>query len=444
MNKYRLYAIDESAKSHINSNSCISYQEEAKLTSQRKIEREKQLDKLISEKAIVDRGVGSWFRFFNCHVENKIGIININDELCHDAGWYGISYKEILFAIKSFEEDGEIDNIILDINSPGGEVAGLLELAKEIKSCTKPIYSYCEGLTASAAMLIASCSKRIYATQSTVLGSIGVMAVAYKYDKAYEKAGIEKKIFRSPNAFNKNLDPFEKAGEEELSKSIEETEGYFLKTLADNRGVAPDDAIKKFGQGLTFHAEEGIERGLADEIVSDFDDCVAKILPSETEGGGIMMASEKFTIETLKTQYPELTGSLVKEGYDDGYKEGKKDGIAEGVVQGNAEGAASERKRVTALEELRGTSVVADSIIAKAITDGDTAEKACVSIVKKQKENPQPTISNELTKVDDLEKESADDNIVPLVLAKTKATEIQAATARAVDLIEKNSAKKKA
>jgi len=434
MTEYKLYAIDESARTHINSLSDVSFSDAVKLTSQRKFDREKQLVSALGENATMDRGIGIYFRYFNCHNVGTVGVININDELSHEASWYGISYKEIAYAIKDFEEDSEINTILLDINSPGGEVDGLMEFAQVMKACKKPIYAYCEGLTASAAMLLASCTKKIYTTQSTTLGSIGVMAVAWKFDKAYQEAGIEKKIFRSPNAPKKNLDPFGKEGGAEVEKAIAETEGYFLNELANNRGVALEDAINKFGQGATFHADEALERGLADEIVLDFDDCVAKILPSDAEGGGVMMASENLTIETLKAQHPELASSLVKEGHDAGFAEGRAKGVTEGTD--------AERQRVVALEELRGTSAVADGIIAEAIANGDTAEKACVSIVKKQKENPVQKPANASANVDELVDESARDTVNPAPVATdTAESVIKSASARAVEIL-KNAKKK--
>lgn len=147
------------------------------------------------------------------------------------------------------------------------------------------------------------------------------------------------------------------------------------------------------------------------------------------------MASEKLTIETLKAQYPELASSLVKEGHTAGFEEGRKDGIVEGTT--------AERKRIVSLEELRGTSAADNSIIEKAISNGDTAEIACVAIVKEQLKNPQQKPPSENTKVEDLVGESAEDNVKPVV-ATGDEVKVKASVDAAVGAIDKANANKKA
>lgn len=437
MNGYKLLAIDSSVEARAFQHMSVTPDMAATLLMKRNEERLAQLNSL-RETAILERDsnwMNDWYKHTHTQVIKNVGVISINDELTHETEWYGLSYKMITSALNEMEEDAEVDAIVLDINSPGGEISGLLELAQAVKDSPKPVYGYAEGLTASAALLLISCCKEVYSTSSTTIGSVGVMAIAYNYDEAYKNAGIKQKVFRASDSPKKNLDPFGEEGASEVQKSVDESMKLFIGMLADNRGVAPDDAVKKFGKGLTFHADEALEKGLVDEIVENFDDCMDKIMPSlQAGGGGVQMAQNtEMTIDALKAQYPEIAKAIAEEGRVAGFADGKK------------EGAGEERKRIVALEELRGVRC-SEEIIKDAIANGDSAEKASMAILKEQQKNPAPAPANVGASLKELEEESASDTINPLAPNQKSKEEngIDDAVAKAKAAIEKTRKSQKA
>lgn len=306
---------------------------------------------------------------------NGLGVISITGALGY---WYGPSYQGIATAFEAMEEDDSVEKILLDINSPGGAVSGLIELAEVIGRSKKPVLAYCEGITTSAAYLMASTASKIYSTKQTMIGSIGVIVSYLDDSKLMSDIGYEVVTIRSKNAQKKNLDLKSDEGRAEIQKSVNELETLFIAKIANNRGVTPDDVIAKFGQGLTFHAEEAMGLGMVDEIVTDFDACVAKIMPSLVGGGGVVMGENvaiALTIETLKAQHPELASLLTEEGRVAGFNAGKAEGVTDGAV--------AERKRIADLSVLKGVAFGAE-VVEEAIKNGQTVEQAKSAILDKQ------------------------------------------------------------
>ena len=91
----------------------------------------------------------------------------------------------------------DIKAVFLDIDSPGGTVAGTPELAATVASINerKPVYAFSSGLMASAAYWIASQARAIYATPSAQVGSIGVVQAVIDDTAALDAEGIKVEVF---------------------------------------------------------------------------------------------------------------------------------------------------------------------------------------------------------------------------------------------------------
>lgn len=339
--------------------------------------------------------------------EGRLGVIAIDAPLGN--GWFSYPYDYLSAQVESLEEDDNVEAIAFDINSPGGDISGLFELMETIGRCVKPVYAYCEGACASAAYALATSAQKIYATESTRIGSIGVMAVYLNDDKYMQKLGLEEIIFRSEHAEKKNLDPKSSEGKEQILKSLNEAEKMFIGRIANNRGVTSDDVYEKFGRGLMFHSAEALERGMVDGIVADFASFVEKIMPSSTEGGGVEMAEEKtLTIEAFKAQHPELAAKVIEEGRLAGMDAGKAEGLRLG--------AEAERERISGLNKLRQLACAAE-VVEKAIADGTSVADAKSAILDKQIEAAQSGQTAEPPKgnvtLEELADESAQHEVNP-------------------------------
>ncbi|OHX67362.1 S49 family peptidase [Flammeovirga pacifica] len=134
-------------------------------------------------------------------------VINIIGALTQYSTWCspGMDYYGQL--IQQFDNDEEVDSIILYIDSPGGSAMGTEKLAKIIQNTSKPIVSVVGGMCCSAAYWLASSSDEILAeTETTLFGSIGTMVSFMDFKEYFAKQGIKSVELYATKSTDKNKD----------------------------------------------------------------------------------------------------------------------------------------------------------------------------------------------------------------------------------------------
>lgn len=282
------------------------------------------------------------------------------------------TYTGLTSTIAMALEDEEVKGIMLTINSPGGNVAGLFACAQSLLEARerKPILAYVTNMACSAAYLLASCCSRIVCEPYSEVGSCGVQVECCDWDKWYEKIGIVRKLFHSPNAKKKNLSPFTKEGEEALNRELAYAEDGYFTYVAQGRGMDKDKCIADFGQGAVLTAEEGLEAGMVDGIMTS-DEAIAEFIASL--GGD---DDEEEIISPLTES--EGKGADMEKNATNLAPTPSLDEVRSKAV-------AEERERVAALNELR-TEFTA-SIIDDAVKNGRTVAEVAVEVAKKQAEH---------------------------------------------------------
>lgn len=236
-------------------------------------------------------------------VTNGIGVIDVKGSLTsEDSFWnqlFGItSYNEIRNAIIEAVEDEDVNKIVLDIDSPGGDAAGVAELSEFIKKASnyKPIETYVSGSAFSAAYWIASATDRISGPRMSEAGSIGVLAVLAEMTEAYKRQGVKLHVFRG-GKYKAIGNPYEKLSDKSKSiiqGRIDKAESFFLDAVSENRDIPRSKVKSQVGEGLTFFADEAVENGLMDEIIS-FDELFGRLIKS----GNSNSAGKKVLTEDL-------------------------------------------------------------------------------------------------------------------------------------------------
>lgn len=175
--------------------------------------------------------------------------------------------------IKNFDNDSDVDAILLKIDSPGGTVAGTALLAETVKACQKPIVAFIDEMAASAAYWIASQADHVYAsTKRAQVGSLGTMLSFMDVQPLWEKEGA---VFHdivsnlSPEK-NKTFHDLQKGKYEDYKKEVLDplTQDFHDAILATRK--ITDETILK---GRVVFADEAITIGLVDAIKS-FDETV--------------------------------------------------------------------------------------------------------------------------------------------------------------------------
>jgi ClpP class serine protease len=163
-----------------------------------------------------------------------------------------------------------IKGIVLDIDSPGGHVTGINELANLIYDARAqvPIVAYVSGMCCSAAYWLGSAASTIIVDETSVLGSIGCCA-AWTDDSAQkEMLGLKDFTIVSSQTPNKMLDPATAEGARDLQKQVDAIADIFIGSVARNRGKQARIVQERFGQGGTMLGSEAIDVDMADDFGS--------------------------------------------------------------------------------------------------------------------------------------------------------------------------------
>ncbi len=169
-------------------------------------------------------------------------------------------------------KDPSVQAILLDVDSPGGEVNGCSEVADMIYKArgTKPIVAYASGYCCSGAYWIASACDKIYATDTAVIGSIGVVSI---FEKDDENKTIEIVSSQSPNK-RPNVETEE--GKAKIQEHVDALADVFINKVALNRDISPKEVIENFGGGDVFVGQKAVTIGLADGL-SSFEELVSDL-----------------------------------------------------------------------------------------------------------------------------------------------------------------------
>lgn len=166
--------------------------------------------------------------------------------------------------------DEDAAAIALDVDSPGGEVAGCFDLTDTIYAArgTKPIWAILGENAYSAAYAIASAADRITVPRTGGTGSVGVIYMHVSFEDALKKAGIEvtlitKGDLKGQGSDMKNLSP---DAFKRMKADVEAVGDLFDATVARNRGMKPKQVWQT--QAGTFLGPEGVEAGFADAVMS--------------------------------------------------------------------------------------------------------------------------------------------------------------------------------
>ena len=205
--------------------------------------------------------------------DRSTAYIHIGGVLSPRRSWFGSSYERLKMDLNAAAQDPMVRRVVLVIDSPGGDAAGVSGVAEMVAKCadSKTVVAYVDGMCCSAAYWIASQADYIVATPTSLVGSIGALLTAYSMDRYLQKEGIDKVTLRSEGAPDKARNPAtDKRGAELDQKMLNDLEAQFHAAVAEGRGVSIEKVKSDFGQGGVFVAGEGtaVAVDMIDEVGS--------------------------------------------------------------------------------------------------------------------------------------------------------------------------------
>lgn len=206
-----------------------------------------------------------------------VATLHIDGTLVHKLGgvepYCGmIGYDQIDRILADALANEEVGAVLLDIDSPGGEVAGCFDFARKLRGMSlagggqKPIVAFANEMACSAAYAIACACDAVMTTETGIAGSIGVWTMQVDMTKGLSKNGIEVTMIRAGERKARG-GPYEVADDETFAKLqgwVNDTWVLFAEHVAESRGLDADYVLDL--QGDWYSGPEALEIGLVDAV----------------------------------------------------------------------------------------------------------------------------------------------------------------------------------
>lgn len=323
--------------------------------------------------------------------QDNIAIINLYgvmgrrldafEEMCGGCSCHTLS-KHINHAL----DNDAVKAILLDVDSPGGVIAGLDELSGTIMRGRKikPIIAYTGANMCSAAYWVGSSASKVVATNSATVGSIGIFTTHYDETVKDETRGVKRTIIKAG--------AYKAAMHESLTdESLGYMEGHmqaaydtFVEAVAEHRGIETSAVHPAMADGKVFIGKQALSAGLIDHI-GDMEfalDLAGQLAANFKEnnmgtGAGKKAAEQSInyaalTVEGVKANAPHIVEAIAGEATN------KSEAIA------NAAKAATDAER-TRVTELISSGASTDLVL-KAVEGGEASHEIYKQMVTAMQE----------------------------------------------------------
>ncbi|AWL07968.1 hypothetical protein HME7025_00083 [Aquirufa nivalisilvae] len=197
-----------------------------------------------------------------------VAVIRIIGSMTRYGGLCSYGSEDIASWILEANTMPEVSAIVIQINSPGGEVDGTEMLANVVKNSQKPIVAHVAGMAASAGYWVASQATEIMMESKTTseVGSIGVLAMHVDSSAFLEKEGHKVTIIRADGSEDKALFNSVEPLSQDVLASVKADLNVYRKAFINMVKSARKDISEDVFSGKMFFGSEALKLGMADSI----------------------------------------------------------------------------------------------------------------------------------------------------------------------------------
>jgi capsid assembly protease len=209
-------------------------------------------------------------------VVDGIAVIEIAGVLIHRGGWIGqssgqTSYEGISAQIEAAARDPSVQAVALEIDSFGGEVAGVFDLADQIRALRrdKPVWAFVAEHAFSAGYALASQADRILLPRTGSVGSIGVVVMHADLSGQLDQDGVRVTLIHS-GQHKVDGNPYEPLPEnvrDDIQREIDVLRFLFAETVAAGRAGRLSQEAALATEAATYRGTDALAAGLADEVI---------------------------------------------------------------------------------------------------------------------------------------------------------------------------------
>lgn len=184
----------------------------------------------------------------------------------------GTTFEALTRQLQGAVADPNVKSIVFDVDSPGGNVAGASEFAREVLRARtiKPVIAQAQHLLASAAYWGMAGATEIVASPSALVGSIGVYTLHDDISALLGELGIKREVFSAGKYKAEGADggPLSDDAKAHVQSLVDGAYGRFVGDVAKGRGIKPADVRSGYGEGRTLGADQALAAGLIDRIAT--------------------------------------------------------------------------------------------------------------------------------------------------------------------------------
>lgn len=292
------------------------------------------------------------------------------------------SYESIAAQLDAAMRDEAVKGVFLEVDSPGGEAAGVFDLGERIAEASKvkPIVAHANEYAFSAAYALLSAAGEAYVAPNGMVGSVGVIMMHVDQSGMDAKRGVvytpitygAHKADLNPHA------PLTETAEAWAQEMVDRLGEAFVAHVATARGI--DAEAVRGTEAALLHPDRALELGMIDGALSS-SNALSRLrkLVADRNGGGVTYSRAAAVAQPTKesTMDKQDKGNAAA---DELVAKAKAEGVAEGAAQGAVEAKVAERARIKAItthEEAKGRETLA----AHLAHDTDmTAEQAIATL----------------------------------------------------------------
>ena len=188
---------------------------------------------------------------------------------------YAANSDYITKGLRAAFEESQAKGVVLRINSPGGSPVQAHRIYEEIHRLRlahpdKPVYAVAEDMCVSAAYYVAMAAQEVHVDESSLVGSIGVIASSFGLVELIDRWGIERRVTKS-GEYKDVLDPFQPQDIEHkvyLKQIIDTLHQRFVSIVQESRGEHLNTTSDPLYDGRIWTGKRALQLGLVDGFAS--------------------------------------------------------------------------------------------------------------------------------------------------------------------------------
>lgn len=209
-------------------------------------------------------------------IRDGVAVIDVAGPLNKGGSLYqmvfgGYTMPELEQQVRQAAADNAVSAIMLRIDSPGGTVAGVSDLADAVYEArqAKRVVAYVSDMAASCAYYIASQADEIYADRDAIVGGIGVYLVVPDYSQMAEEQGVKVHVIKAGENKGAGVPGAPVTDEHlaEFQREVNQLNETFVDAVARGRGWSIAD-VEKLNDGRVHVGRHAESLGLIDGIAT--------------------------------------------------------------------------------------------------------------------------------------------------------------------------------